>query len=121
MGLSLLFHTSWISMHLACGLALAIAAPPLIYTLMVPLTDILGLVPIFVNNVGARDLVFTIYLSQVGVPEATAIALAFTAFSVRLLVSAIGGLLLLFGGADLRGASGAEPDSASEAATSRRP
>ncbi len=103
MGLSLLFHGTWISLHLVCGLALNLVAPPLIYALMVPLTDILGLAPIFFNNVGARDLVFTLYLRQVGVPNATALALAFTVFSVRLVVSAIGGLILLFGGADLRG------------------
>jgi hypothetical protein len=81
------------------GLALGIDAPPLIYALMVPLTDIIGLAPIFVNNVGARDLVFSVYLRQVGVPEASALALAFTAFSIRLAVSSIGGLVLLFGGA----------------------
>jgi uncharacterized membrane protein YbhN (UPF0104 family) len=102
MGLSLLFHTCWISMHLACGLALRIAAPPMIYALMVPLTDMIGLAPIFFNNVGARDLVFTLYLRQVGVPTATALALAFTAFTVRLVVSSIGGLVLLFGGASFR-------------------
>lgn len=102
MGLSLLFHTTWISMHLACGLALGVAAPPIIYALMVPLTDIIGLAPIFFNNVGARDLVFTLYLRQVGVPDATALALAFTAFTVRLAVSSIGGLVLLFGGASFR-------------------
>ncbi len=97
--LSLLFHATWISMHVVSGMALGIDAPLLIYALMVPLTDIIGLAPIFVNNVGARDLVFTVYLRQVGVPEATALALAFTAFSIRLAVSSIGGLVLLFGGA----------------------
>ncbi len=110
LGLSLLFHGTWITLHLVCGLALNIKAPALIYALMVPLTDMLGLAPIFFNNVGARDLVFTLYLRQVGVADATALALAFTAFSVRLVVSAIGGLILLFGGADLRGAPSAEAD-----------
>lgn len=97
--LSLLFHATWIGMHVVSGMALGIEAPLLIYALMVPLTDIIGLAPIFVNNVGARDLVFTVYLRQVGVPEASALALAFTAFSIRLAVSSIGGLVLLFGGA----------------------
>jgi glycosyltransferase 2 family protein len=109
LGLSALFHSVWISLHLVCALALSIAAPPVIYALMVPLSDILGLAPIFFNNVGARDLIFTIYLGQVGVPTATALALAFTVFTVRLTVSAIGGLVLLFGGASLR-SSGAEAD-----------
>jgi hypothetical protein len=98
MGLSLLFHTLWIAMHYVCGLALKIPAPLLIYALMVPLTDIVGLAPIFFNNLGARDLVFTIYLRQIGIPNPTALALAFTAFTVRLVVSSLGGLVLLFGG-----------------------
>ncbi len=118
LALSLLFHATWIGMHLACGLALKIGAPPIIYALMVPLTDIIGLAPIFFNNVGARDLVFTLYLRQLGVPDATALALAFTAFTVRLLVSSIGGLVLLFGGADFR--PNPEPP-APEAASTRRP
>ncbi|MEI7643099.1 MAG: lysylphosphatidylglycerol synthase transmembrane domain-containing protein [Chloroflexales bacterium] len=109
MGLSLLFHMLWIGMHYVCGLALNIPAPLLIYALMVPLTDIVGLAPIFFNNLGARDLVFTIYLSQIGITNATALALAFTAFTVRLVVSSVGGLLLLIRGADVRDDSPAAP------------
>lgn len=101
LGLSLLVHSCWIGLHLVCATALSIAAPPVLYGLMVPLSDILGLAPIFFNNVGARDLIFTIYLGQVGVPPATALALAFTVFTVRLTTSTIGGLVLLFGGASL--------------------
>lgn len=116
MGLSLLFHATWISMHLVSGLALRVAAPPIIYALMVPLTDIIGLAPIFFNNVGARDLVFTLYLRQVGVPDATALALAFTAFTIRLAISSIGGLVLLFGGGDFRTAPPTRPDAEPDAA-----
>lgn len=101
--LSFVYHVAWIGMHLMSGLALAIAAPTLIYFLIVPLTDMVGLAPIFVNNVGARDLVFTLYLRQLGVPDAQALALAFTAFSIRLLVSMLGGVVMLFGGAAMRG------------------
>ena len=109
MSLSLLFHMLWISLHYVCGLALHIQAPLLIYALMVPLTDIVGLAPIFFNNLGARDLVFTLYLSQIGIANATAIALAFTAFTVRLVVSSLGGLVLLFGGTGMRDDPSPEP------------
>ncbi len=102
MAISFVYHVAWIGMHVMSGLALGIAAPIMIYFLIVPLTDIVGLAPIFVNNVGARDLVFTLYLRQLGVSDATALALAFTAFSIRLAVSALGGLVMLFGGADMR-------------------
>jgi uncharacterized protein (TIRG00374 family) len=117
MGLSLLFHSTWIGMHYVCGRALGIGAPFLIYTLMVPLTDIVGLAPIFFNNLGARDLVFTLYLRQVGIPDATALALAFTAFTVRLAVSSLGGLVLLLGGAAMRAAPAPPPAPADDPAT----
>jgi hypothetical protein len=77
---------------------------------MAPVTDILGLAPIFVNNLGAREWVFTSYLSQVGVSQETALALAFMIFAVRLAVSILGGLVVLFGGADLRATRLPQPD-----------
>lgn len=120
LALSLLFHLCWIGLHWLCGVALVVKAPLLIYFLMVPLTDIVGLAPIFFNNLGARDLVFTLYLSQLAVPNETALALAFTAFSIRLLVSALGGLVLLLGGADV-GQPRLEPEPTPSEAASRQP
>lgn len=120
LALSFLFHSIWIGLHVICGLALGITAPLLIYALMVPITDIVGLAPIFVNNVGAREAVFTLYLAQAGISPATAVALAFLAFTVRLVISAIGGLIVLFGGADLRvtAAVGNRPSAAANSASS---
>lgn len=99
---SFAFQLLWVVIHVICGAALLINAPLLIYGLLGPITDIVGLAPLFVNNLGARELVFTVYFSQVGVATATAVALAFLIFTVRLIVSALGGLVALFGGADLR-------------------
>lgn len=102
---SLAYQTVWIVNHIVCGWALGIDVPNVIYFLMVPLTDMVGLAPIFVNNLGAREAIFTLYLAQVGVGSATAIALAFMIFTVRLAVSTIGGLIVLFGGADFQAAT----------------
>jgi glycosyltransferase 2 family protein len=102
LGLSLVYQTLWIVNHIVCGMALQIDAPTQIYFLMVPITDMVGLAPIFVNNLGAREAVFTLYLAQVEVVAATAIALAFLIFTVRLVVSTLGGLVVLFGGIDLK-------------------
>ncbi|MFO7169918.1 MAG: lysylphosphatidylglycerol synthase transmembrane domain-containing protein [Chloroflexota bacterium] len=113
LALSFAFQSVWVVLHILCGMALAINAPMVIYWLMAPITDIVGLAPIFVNNLGAREVVFTLYLSQVGVSAPTAIALAFMIFTVRLIVSALGGLVVLFGGADLRAASIPRPDAVS--------
>jgi glycosyltransferase 2 family protein len=99
---SIAYQLLWIFNHIVCGWALQVDAPNVIYFLMVPITDMVGLAPIFVNNLGAREAIFTIYLAQVGVSSATAIALAFMIFTVRLAVSTIGGLVVVFGGADLQ-------------------
>jgi glycosyltransferase 2 family protein len=102
LGLSLIYQSLWIINHVVLGMSLQIDAPTQIYFLMVPITDMVGLAPIFVNNLGAREAVFTLYLSQVGVASATAIALAFLIFTVRLVVSTLGGLVVLFGGIELK-------------------
>ena len=81
---------------------LGIHAPLLLYALMVPLTDMIGLVPIFVNNLGARELIFTLYLGQIGVAPAQALALAFLVFTVKLAVSLLGGLVTALGGVPMR-------------------
>jgi uncharacterized protein (TIRG00374 family) len=104
LAMSLLFQILWVVIHAVCGQALGIDAPLLLYAIMSTVTDILGLAPIFLNNLGAREFVFTLYLAQVGVAQETALALAFTIFAVRLAVSVLGGLVALFGGADLRAA-----------------
>lgn len=97
LGLSLLFQSLWVGLHAVCGLALGLAAPLLLYVLMATSTDLVGLAPMFVNNLGARELVFTLYLGQIGVPPAQAVALALLIFTVRLLVSILGGAVMALG------------------------
>jgi uncharacterized protein (TIRG00374 family) len=109
MALSVLFQLSWIVLHWVSGVALGIDAPFLLYALMAPITDIVGLAPIFLNNLGAREMVFTVYLSQLSVATEQILALSFLIFGVRLVVSILGGLVMLFGGADL--GTKAEPES----------
>lgn len=110
LALSLLFQSLWVVINMVCGLALGIQVPFIVYALIAPIADILGLLPIFVNNIGARELVFTFFLFYVGVPKATALALAFVILFVRLIVSLLGGLVVLFGGADLRITEGSSKD-----------
>ena len=98
LALSLLFQSLWIVQHTTAGASLHLRVPGIIYAVMVPLTDILGLVPLFFNNLGVREGVFTLYLGQIGISRADAIALSVLIFSVRLAVSALGGILLAIGG-----------------------
>lgn len=72
---------------------------PLFYTaLMVPISDIIGLVPIFVNSLGAREGTFVVLLKQLGQPATFAIALSFLIFLIRLVASLLGGVFYLIDG-----------------------
>jgi len=98
LALSVGFQCIWIAMHVVAGAALGLPVPPVLYAFMVPLTDILGLVPLFFNNLGVRESVFVFYLGQIGIGRAEAVAVSVLVFSIRLVVSLVGGVLLLAGG-----------------------
>ncbi|MGH9189574.1 MAG: lysylphosphatidylglycerol synthase transmembrane domain-containing protein [Acidimicrobiales bacterium] len=51
LGLSLVFQLMWASMHVVAGLALDLAVPIWLFMVMSTLTDVVGLVPVFFNNV----------------------------------------------------------------------
>ena len=95
MALAFAYQLSWVAVHAAASRALALHIPFQFMLLLVPLSDIVGLVPIFFNNLGAREGTFALLLAQIGVPAASAVALAFLIFLARLLVAALGGLLYL--------------------------
>lgn len=98
LAMSLLFQCVWIAMHVVAGAALGVPVPFLLYAFLVPLTDILGLVPLFFNNLGVRESVFVVYMGQIDIGRADAIAVSVLVFSIRLVISLIGGILLLVGG-----------------------
>src|SRR5262249_46041916 len=56
---------------------------------------IVGLIPIFFNNLGAREGIYTLLLGLLGLPAAQALALALLVFGARLVVSLLGGVVLL--------------------------
>lgn len=91
--LAFAYQLSWVAVHVVAARALGLEVPLQLMLLMVPVSDIVGLVPIFFNNLGAREGTFVVFLSQLGRPAATAVALAFLIFLVRLLVGCLGGIL----------------------------
>ncbi len=93
--LAFAYQLSWVAVHGAAARALGLEIPLQLLLLMVPISDIVGLVPIFFNNLGAREGTFVLFLSQLGAPAASAVALAFLIFLVRLLVGCLGGVLYL--------------------------
>lgn len=96
--LSFGYQLVWIAANYAAARSLRLNLPFAFMTLIVPLSDIIGLVPIFLNNLGAREGTFVVMLALLGVGATSALALSFLIFLVRLAVSLLGGLLYLFGG-----------------------
>lgn len=107
-GLSFVYQLSLIIANFAVVQALHLAVPFSFVALMTPLSDIIGLVPIFFNNIGARDGTFVVLLGQLGTPAALALALSFLVLVLRLIVSLIGGAIYVLDG--LLGANRTRPD-----------
>jgi uncharacterized protein (TIRG00374 family) len=94
------YQLSWIATNYAATSALGLAVPLAFVGFMVPISDIVGLVPIFFNSLGAREGTFVVLLGLLGVPAESALAAAFLIFAVRLVVSLLGGVLYMFGGVE---------------------
>lgn len=98
-GLGFVYQLVWIATNATSAVALGLHVPFSVIALMVPVSDIIGLVPIFFNNLGAREGTFVLVLRDWGVTTAQAVGLSLLIYGVRLLVSLAGGVLYLLGGA----------------------
>jgi uncharacterized protein (TIRG00374 family) len=108
-GFSFVYQILWIATNAAAARAVGIEVSVSVVALMVPLSDIIGLLPIFFNSLGAREGTFVLLLSQWGVATAQAVGLSLLIYGVRLLVSLAGGAVYLLGGAgDERGFAATE-------------
>jgi uncharacterized membrane protein YbhN (UPF0104 family) len=94
------YQLSWIAGNSAVTSALGLAVPLAFVAFMVPISDIVGLMPIFFNSLGAREGTFVLLLGLLGVPAENALAAAFLIFAVRLVVSLLGGVLYMFSGVE---------------------
>jgi glycosyltransferase 2 family protein len=89
------YQLSWIAVTVAAAQALHMDVPASFIGLMVPISDIVGLIPIFFNNLGAREGIYTLLLGMLGLTAAEPLALALLVFGTRLLVSLCGGAVLV--------------------------
>lgn len=96
--LSFGYQLIWIGANYAAARALRIDVSFAFMALMVPVSDIVGLVPIFLNSLGAREGTFVVFFQQIGTTAELALALAWLIFVLRLALSLLGGLLYLTGG-----------------------
>lgn len=96
--LSFGYQLVWIGANYAAARALHVPVSFAFMALMVPVSDIIGLVPVFLNSLGAREGTFILFFRQIGTPAELALALAWLIFVLRLGLSLLGGLLYLLGG-----------------------
>jgi uncharacterized membrane protein YbhN (UPF0104 family) len=94
------YQISWVALNYVGARALGVDVPPGLVALMVPVSDIVGLIPIFFNSLGAREGTFVLLLGRAGVPAESALAISFLIFAVRLVASLAGGLLYALGGVE---------------------
>jgi uncharacterized membrane protein YbhN (UPF0104 family) len=93
--LAFCYQVSWIVTNVVVARAIGLDAPLAFVALLVPISDIVGLVPVFFNSLGAREGTFVLLLGLIGTPAALALTFAILVFVVRLTVSLLGGALLL--------------------------
>ena len=79
------------------GLALSIDVPPAYYFIFVPMVSLLTLLPISVNGMGVREGGVALFLVPFGVPQSTAVTLAFLWFAVFAVGGLLGGVVYLCG------------------------
>lgn len=96
-GLSVLVQAANVVLVWLIGVALAADVPASFYWIMVPMVTLLTLVPVSLNGMGIREGGTVLFLSQVGVPEGTALTIAVLWFAVMAVNSLAGGLVYLLG------------------------
>ena len=80
------------------GTGLGMEVPVGYYFILVPMVSLLTLLPVSVNGMGVREGGVALFLAPLGVPQATAVTLAFLWFAVFGVVSLVGGVVYLAGG-----------------------
>jgi len=92
-GQSFLFQAIVILVVFLNAKALALDVPVAALAVFVPLISLAGMLPISVNGLGIRDVLYVLLLGRIGVPADVAFALAFLYFVVTLAASLPGGVV----------------------------
>ena len=79
------------------GQAIRAPVPLGLYWIVVPMVTLLTLLPVSLNGMGVREGGMILFLTPFGVPESTALSLAFLWFLVYTAVSLCGAAVYLFG------------------------
>ena len=95
--ISLIFNVLQIGWNVAIALGLGLHLPLVTYLVFVPLTAVALLLPAF-GGLGVRELTYVGLFGQVGVPQATALALSLGVYFITVATGLVGAVLYLSGG-----------------------
>ena len=96
-GLSVLVHACMVAIHLLIAMALGIHVPLLYLTATFGVVSFISVLPVAFNGLGLREGAYVMLLTQVGVPDHTALAFALYWFLISTCTSLIGGLVMIKG------------------------
>ncbi|MFQ5688800.1 MAG: lysylphosphatidylglycerol synthase transmembrane domain-containing protein [Gemmatimonadota bacterium] len=96
LALSVLIQGIVILHYVVLGAALGLPVPPGAYFLIVPVAVFLMMLPISINGIGIRENAFVFFFGFYGVSRADAVAFAWLAYGVVVLLGLAGGTILGF-------------------------
>ncbi len=73
--------------------ALGLSVPMMFFFLIIPVVTVVLMIPIFINGIGGRELVYTLLLGAFGVIRSEAIAFSWIAFGMILVQGIAGGVV----------------------------
>jgi uncharacterized membrane protein YbhN (UPF0104 family) len=85
--INVVFHFYFLSF------ALNFSVPLLYYFLIIPVTTVVLLLPVFINGIGAREAIYIFFLSKFQVTSPQAIAFTWITFGMVLFQGIIGGII----------------------------
>ena len=107
--MSILVHLAGVLILWCLGVGIGLDVPIAYYFVLVPMVSLLMLLPISVNGMGVREAGTVLFLLPLGVDQSAALALAFLWFTTGVAVSAMGGVVYLFGTPSVAKARGYSP------------
>ncbi|MEW5818929.1 MAG: lysylphosphatidylglycerol synthase transmembrane domain-containing protein [Cyanobacteriota bacterium] len=97
LGLSLIFHSMIIAIHILISFAMNLTVDPLYYLAIYPIVAIIGFIPIAFNGIGVREGAYIFFLTRVGEPESAGLAFGLLWFAIVVISSLIGGIVYVKG------------------------
>lgn len=100
--LSICLQLNVVLFYFFVGLALELPLSFLDYMLVIPIANVVLLLPVTINGVGLREGIFVLLLGAFSVPPASAVAFAWASFALFLIYGLIGGVVYALRGDRVR-------------------